>query len=654
MTGAKILWKPSPSFLEQSNLFRYRRWLKKKKGLFFESYEDLWRWSCDNLEEFWTSITEFFNVDFKSNFNTILEHGMPPDSIWFDGGTLNYTQHLFRHEDSLATAIISIDESKTINRISWKSLRNAVSTFQSLLIDLGIKKGDRVVAVMPNCAEATIAFMATSGLGAIWSCCSPDFGADTIRDRFSQIEPDILIAADGYQYNHKEYHRISLIEDLRTTLPNLRHTILLPYLDPDAQMTGTILWPENDPNAEKILFEELDFAHPLWVLYSSGTTGKPKAITHSHGGMLLEHLKYLALQNDVQPGEHFFWFSTTGWMMWNFLQASMLVGAVPILYDGSPGIDNLQVLWHLAEKLPIHHFGTSAPYLTALMKRNPELGNAYDLGALRSIGSTGSPLPSEVFEWIYSNVKSDVWLCSMSGGTDVCTAFVGGCPEKPVYSGRIQCRALGCQLKSYDETGQEAINALGEMVIESPMPCMPVYFWNDPDNTRYRASYFERFEDKWRHGDFVKIFEDGSLVIEGRSDATLNRKGVRIGTAEIYDVLQDLPTVVDSLIISIEQRDGSDLMPLFVVLEGDLQLDDDLQDTIKNKLKTNCSPRHVPDIITQVSEIPYTLSGKKMEVPVKRIFLDPVYFNSIDLGAIRNPQAMLALLKIAQAGLSND
>jgi acetoacetyl-CoA synthetase len=391
---------------------------------------------------------------------------------------------------------------------------------------------------------------------------------------------------------------------------------------------------------KELTFEPVPFDHPIWILYSSGTTGKPKAITHSHGGVLLEHYKYLAFHNDVKAGEHFFWFTTTGWMMWNYLQATMLVGAVPVLYEGSPTFPDLLVLWRLAEKLPIHHFGTSAPYLTALMNQKVAVKGQYRMEALRSISSTGAPLPPEVFTYIYDQVSSDIWLCSMSGGTDVCTGFVGGVPGKPVRRGHIQGRALGCALYAYDEEGHRIQNELGEMVIEKPMPSMPIYFWADPGDERYHSSYFEEYPGKWRHGDYIEIYDDGSLTIQGRSDSTLNRKGVRIGTAEIYNTLITIEEIEDALVLNLESPNGEDKMPLFIVLGESIVFDQVLQKRINSTLRTRCSPRHVPDMIIPVPDIPYTLSGKKMEVPVKKLFLGITKGKEMNRDSVRNPEAI--------------
>jgi acetoacetyl-CoA synthetase len=622
----------------------YMRWLKKNKGLDFKDYPSLWKWSAEQIGDFWESIWEYFSVISHTPYQSVLEGSEMPGFQWFKGATINYAEHIFRNKTDAHPAIIFQSERQALVEISWREMERQVASLQAYLQSAGVKKGDRVVAFLPNIPEATYAFLATCSLGAIWSSCSPDFGASSVLDRFAQIEPKVLIAVDGYQYGGKSFDKTAVVKELVEKLPTLERVVLLPYLNPDAQASDipkAVSWQDTfRADAPELAFEPVPFEHPIWVLYSSGTTGIPKAITHSQGGVLMEHLKYLAFHNDVHPGERFFWFSTTGWMMWNFVQASFLMGATIVLYDGSPGYPTLNVLWEFSEKARIHHFGTSAPYLVACMRQGIHPGKDHDLSAMRSIGSTGSPLPPEAFAWVYENIKKDLWLCSMAGGTDVCTAFIGGCPLEPVYQGEIQCRGLGCALDAWDDAGQPLLDEVGEMVITQPMPSMPVFFWNDPAGERYRSSYFEDYKGVWRHGDWVKVTPRGSLVITGRSDATLNRQGVRIGTAEIYRVIDTFPEIKDSLIVNLELPNGDHYMPLFVLMEPGQELSDDLIKRIAAALRSQCSPRHVPDKVIAAPDIPYTISGKKMEAPVKKILLGIPVEKAANRDSMRNPEAL--------------
>lgn len=625
------------------------QWLRTERQLSFEDYDALWQWSVDDVAAFWGCCWDYFGVIAHRPYTQVMRNRDMPGTTWFDGATLNYAEHLFRHRQPGKTALIFQNELGRKD-IKWDELTHQVAAMQQFLVAQGIDPGDCVAAYLPNIPEAMACFMAVNALGAVWSCCSPDFGVDTVQERFAQISPKLLIAVDGYRYGGKAFGRLSAVAQIQTALPSITTTVLVPYLDADATLAGAARWPDvlaASAAGAEVAFTAVPFSHPIWVLYSSGTTGRPKAITHSHGGVLLEHLKYMAFHNDLHPGEPFFWFSTTGWMMWNFLQASMLLGGIPVLYDGSPGYPDMDVLWRMAADIRLPHFGTSAPYLTACMRQGLRPMDAFDLSALRSIGSTGASLPPEAFRWVYDSVSKDVWLCSMSGGTDVCTAFVGGNPFMPVYAGFIQARALGCALYAYDEEGQRVTGSLGEMVIEQPMPSMPIYFWNDPDGTRYRDSYFATYPGKWAHGDWIKLLDNGSLIIQGRSDATLNRKGIRIGTAEIYNVLNEIPGIKDALVLNIELDNGDDTMPLFIVLDEGTALDDALQATINAELRRKCSPRHVPDYIRAVPDIPYTLSGKKMEVPVKKIFLKMDIAGALNRDAVRNPEALDYFIALA-------
>lgn len=635
--NARLRWTPSPEWIKQSNLTHYLQWLEKNDGIPAD-YTAAWQWSTTRPAEFWVSLLRYFELDWT--YQEVMQ-GEMPRTRWFEGATLNYAEEVFRRADERFPAILFQSEHLSLQEITWAELRTQVAALRTHLQARGVQAGDRVVGYLPNIPQATVALLATLSLGAVWSCCSPDFGASSVLERFVQIEPKVLIAVNGYYYGGKKFERRAELENLQQQLPSLVDTIVIPYLENlDTHLPQGSQWSAIMQNqGAELAFTKVPFAHPIWILYSSGTTGLPKAITHSHGGMLLEHLKYLHFHNDVQPGERFFWYSTTGWMMWNFVQAALLAKATIVLYDGSPGYPDLNVLWKMAADLRIHHFGTSAAYILSCIKAEVHPAT-FGLESLRSIGVTGSPLPPEGFSWVYEQVKSDLWLCSISGGTDVCTAFVGGNPLWPVYEGEIQCRTLGCAMESWDEAGHSLLDEVGEMVITQPMPCMPVMFWNDADYSRYTASYFDTYPGVWRHGDWLQITPHQSLIILGRSDATLNRQGIRIGTSEIYRSVEKLPEIKDSLIVNLEQESGDSIMPLFVVLAEGAVLDEALKKKIAQTLRSDFSPRHVPDQVVAVPEIPYTLSGKKMELPVKKILLGKSIEQSVNRDAMRNPGAL--------------
>ncbi len=639
----RLLWTPSAGVVEGAELRRYQRWLATQRGLRFDDYDALWRWSVGEPEAFWASLWDYFEILSHHPYTRVRSDAPMPATRWFEGATLNYAEHVFRRARGDTPAILFADESGASRTLGWDELARRVASLAAHLRALGVGPGDRVVALLPNVPEATVALLAAASIGAVFSSCSPDFGADSVVDRFQQIEPAVLVAADGYRYNGRTYDRREVVRRIADALPTLRQTILLPVLDADLApfLPGAVLWGETqEANETPLRFEAVPFSHPLWVLYSSGTTGRPKAITHSHGGILLEHLKYLTFHNDVKAGEGYFWYTTTGWMMWNYLQGALLCGASVVLYDGSPGHPNLDVLWKLAADTRLQHFGTSAPYLVACMKAGVAPGARHDLSSLRSISSSGAPLPPEAFDYVYERIRDDVWLVSMSGGTDVCTAFVGGVPTLPVWEGEIQRRALGAAVDVFDEAGQPLRGEVGEMVVTEPMPSMPIYFWNDAGGTRYRESYFEHYPGVWRHGDWLLITERGTLVILGRSDATLNRDGIRIGTAEIYQVLEKLPQVADSLVVNLELAGGRHYMPLFVRLAEGAALDDALRERIRRDLREAYSPRHVPDEIVAVPDVPYTISGKKLEAPVKKILMGTPVEKAANPGVMRNPDSL--------------
>ncbi len=651
-TAPRLLWEPPAAMRDQCTMRTFMRWLEQRHGLRFADYDSLYRWSVDELEAFWAALWEYYQIIAHAPYTTVLSSRAMPGARWFTGARINYAEHVFRHATAERPAVIVASERQEPTPLSWETLRRQTAAIAQTLRQAGVGPGDRVVAYVPNTPHALIACLATASLGAIWSSCSPDFGSPSVIDRFRQIEPKVLIAVDGYQYGGKPFDRRAEVAAIQAALPSLELTIFISYLDPAADPAGLrgplLRWEEAAQTSAELTFTPVEFNDPLWVLYSSGTTGLPKPIVHSQGGILLEHLKSLDLHFDMRAGDIFFWYTTTGWMMWNFLIGGLLVGAIPVLYDGSPAYPDMGVLWRLAEQTKMRYFGTSAGYITALMKSGIEPATQVDLSSIRSIGSTGSPLPPEGFEWVYDHIKRDVWLVSYSGGTDVCSGFVGGCPHLPVYSGEIQCRILGCRAEAYDTDGHSVIGVMGELVITAPMPSMPIYFWNDPDMARYKASYFEQYPGVWRHGDWIVINERGGVVIYGRSDSTINRQGIRMGTSEIYRAVETIPEVLDSLVIDLEGLGGRSYMPLFVVLREGVTLDEELQRRIKQAIRNALSPRHVPDEIFQIPAVPLTLSGKKLEVPVKKILMGVPVERAANPDSLRNPESLRFFVDLAQ------
>lgn len=659
-----LLWEPSEAQRRDSELARYMDWLTESKDLRFpdyarEGYERLWDWSVREPEEFWASLWEYCGVVHSAPYERVLASRAMPggEGQWFPGARLNYAENILGSvggpegigcpDDSESPALLHASEARPLGTVTRGELRERLAATAAALREMGVERGDRVVAYLPNVPEAVVAFLAAASIGAVYSSCSPDFGAPAVIERFSQIEPKVLVTCDGYRYGGKDFDRTGTVAELQREIPTLTHTVLLPYLSDYPDTSGlsgeVILWDEllDGQVGAELRFEQVTFDHPLWVLYSSGTTGLPKAIVQGHGGILLEHLKKVRLHMDLSEGDRFFWFTTTGWMMWNLLVSGLLGGSAIVLYDGSPGHPDMDALWRFAESAGITVFGTSAGYLTACMKAEVEPGRDHALSALRAIGSTGSPLPPEGFEWVYRHVKEDLHLFSTSGGTDLCTAFVGGSPILEVRAGELQCRALGASVHAFDEQGLPVIDDVGELVITAPMPSMPLYLWNDPKGEKYHESYFDVFPGVWRHGDWIQVKHTGACVIYGRSDSTINRGGVRMGTAEIYSAVESIDGVYDSLVVDVPVNSSSETkIYLFVVPEGRRELDEDLVSGIKRGIRQHCSPRHVPDEILAIDEVPRTLNGKKLEVPVKKILAGKPVEEAASRDSLANPDAL--------------
>ena len=638
ITEGSLLWQPSPERIEKARLTAYLRWLEANKGLKFADYQALWQWSVDELEAFWESMWQYYDMQSSAPYTCVLSERKMPDAKWFAGARLNYAEHMLRRGVAGKPAIIFESELKPYTEITWDQLRVQVAAVANALRRMGVKQGDRVVAYMPNIPQTTVALLAVTSLGAIWSSASPDMGHVSVIDRFRQIEPRVIFAVDGYRYSGKDFDRRGVVAEIVANLPSVETLVLVPYLDDNAvigDLKNAVRWGDLLATPGTLDFAQVPFEHPLWVVYSSGTTGMPKPIVHGHGGTVIETLKHVDLHLDVGPDDRFLWFSSTNWIMWNLLVNTMNLGCTILQFDGNPGYPDMGTFWKFADRAKATFFGASAAYIAQCMKSGIKPREVADLSRIRTVGSTGSPLPVAGYQWVYENVNADILLASISGGTDPGAAFVGACPILPQYAGEMQCRNLGCAVYAFDDAGKALTDEVGELVCTLPMPSFPLYFWNDTGGKRYFESYFDTYPGVWRHGDWIKITPRGGAIIYGRSDSTINRHGIRMGSAEIYRVVEAVPEIADSLIVDLEFLGRESYMPLFVVLREGAMLDDGLKERIKTRIRVDLSGRHVPNDVFAIPEVPRTLNGKKLEVPIKRLLL------GLDLAQVVNRDSMI-------------
>ncbi|EST37131.1 acetoacetyl-CoA synthetase [Streptomycetaceae bacterium MP113-05] len=638
------LWRPGPERIRSAAVTRFQSWAAERYGAPQATPDDpeagyaaLHRWSVDTLPDFWQAVADWFDVRFSTPAETVLADASMPGAVWFPGATLNYAEHALRAGEDPARAgepaLLHVDEGHQPAPVTWAELRRQVGSLAAELRRLGVRPGDRVSGYVPNIPQAAVALLASAAVGAVWTSCAPDFGARSVLDRFQQVEPKVLFTVDGYRYGGKEHDRTETVAELRRELPTLEEVVHIPLLGTPAP-PGALQWGDLTAGDTEPVFEPVPFGHPLWVLYSSGTTGLPKAIVQSQGGILLEHLKQLGLHCDLGPEDRFFWYTSTGWMMWNFLISGLLTGSTVVVYDGSPGYPDTAAQWRVAERTRATLYGTSAAYVMACRKADVHPGRDFDLSALECVATTGSPLPPDGFRWLHDAVAGDMWIASVSGGTDVCSCFAGAVPTLPVHIGELQAPCLGTDLQSWDPQGEPLVDEVGELVVTNPMPSMPVRFWNDPDGSRYHDSYFDTYPGVWRHGDWTTLTGRNSVVIHGRSDSTLNRQGVRMGSADIYEAVERLPQIRESLVIGVELPDGGYWMPLFVHLSPGVTLDDELRDTVKKTIRGSLSPRHLPDEIIEIPAVPHTLTGKRLEVPVKRLLQGTALEKAVNPGSV--------------------
>ena len=645
-----LLWQPSERRIASAQLTAYMSWLEATRKLRFADYHALWHWSVDEVEAFWASIWDYYAIAHSAPYTTVLEARTMPRTKWFTGAKLNYAEHALRHADGDKPAIIFQSELRPRTDVSWDELKRQVAAVANTLKSLGVKPGDRVVAYMPNIPQTVVALMAVASIGAIWSSASPDMGHVSVIDRFKQIEPKVLFAVDGYRYGGKDFDRRGIVGEIVAALPSVEKVVLVPYLDTGiaaSALPNAMLWDEALATPGPLAFEQVPFDHPLWVVYSSGTTGMPKPIVHGHGGSILEALKSNGLHLDLVQGDRFFWYSSTNWIIWNLLVHTLLSGCTIVQYDGNPGYPNMETLWRFAADTQTDVFGASAAYLAQCLKSGVKPRECGDISRIRTVASSGSPLPVEGYQWVYDNVNSDLLLASISGGTDPGAAFVGACPILPQYAGEMQCRCLGSAVYAYDEAGKALTDVVGELVCALPMPSFPLHFWNDKDDKRYRESYFEMYPGVWRHGDWLKITPRGGAIIYGRSDSTINRHGIRMGSAEIYRVVEDVPEVLDSLVVDLEYLGKESYMPCFVVLKPGFTLDDALKERIKARIRKDLSARHVPNDVFAIPEVPRTLNGKKLEVPIKRLLLGEPIEKVVNKDSMMNPGSLAWFVEFA-------
>lgn len=644
LRGGELLWSPSAEQVASTRLAAYMRWLESSRGLHFDAYQALWQWSVSELETFWESVWDYFDVQADGSREPVLASRDMPGANWYPNTRLNYAEHVFRNASSDRPALLARSEDEPVREVSWAELERLTGALAARLRAMGVGPGDRVASYLPNRPETVVAFLACASIGAVWSSCAPDMGATVVLDRFRQIEPKVLFATDGYSYNGKFHERAAVVEELVRELPSVQVVVHVPgpasRVGSAPEWRGCVAWREVVAQEAPLSFERVPFSHPLWIVYSSGTTGLPKGIVHSHGGIVLTHLKTMALQHDLRPGDRLLFLGSTGWIVWNLQVGALLTGASIVLYDGNPAWPDAEALWRFIDSQQVTLFGCGAAFLVNCMKDRLRPRDFAPLRALRAINSTGSPLPIDAYRWVYEAVKPDLWLASISGGTDIASGFVACAPTLPVTAGEIQCRELGVAAYAFDDAGRSVVDEVGELVVTQPMPSMPVFFWNDPDGRRYRESYFEQYPGIWRHGDWIRFTPGGTCVIYGRSDSTINRFGIRMGTAEIYRVVEEIPEVRDSLVVDLEYLGRPSFLPLFVVLQPGVVLDPALQERIRDQIRIKASARHVPNVVLQVEEVPRTLTGKKMEVPIRKLLLGAAPDKVAAPATMQNPASL--------------